>query len=70
MSKRTGIATSARLWERRAGGDSFWDQVIQLGDDPQFVPVFLFSVIGLLVALCLAILFGIPGADSLLAMGG
>jgi hypothetical protein len=70
MSEQAGTAPSARLWEGRAGREPLWNQMLQSAADPQFITSFLFSIIGLIASLCLAVLFDIPGAEALLAMPG
>ena len=70
MAKQAGIAPSAQLLEAPAGRELIWNQLLQSAPDPQLVTLFLFSMIGLLVSLCLAVFFDIPAAETLLAMPG
>lgn len=68
MSKQAGTAPLARSREARAGRELLWNKAIQIARDPHFVTVCLWSIVGLLVSLFLAVLFELPAADTLLDM--
>ena len=70
MSKQAGTAPLARSWEARAGRELLWNKAIQIARDPHFVTVCLWSIVGLLVSLCLTVFFDMPAAETLLAMPG
>ncbi len=70
MSRQAGTAPSANSWDGRTGRELSWKQWLQSAADPSLVTVFLLSIVGLLVSLCLAFSIDIPAADTLLAMPG
>jgi hypothetical protein len=70
MSTQSGSAALARIWEGRLGYELFWNKLVQISGDPDFVTVSLLSIAGLLISLSLAVLFDIPAAESLLGMPG
>lgn len=64
------IFASTRPWNGDAGRKQFLHRLLQTEIDPEIVTIFLLSITGLLVSVGLAILVGIPEAETLLAMSG
>src|SRR3974377_172188 len=70
MFREADTALSVRPWRDWVGLKLFWSKVSQSTVDPEFVTVCLLSTVGLLISLCLAVLFNLPAAESLLQMPG
>jgi hypothetical protein len=70
MPTQVEAAPSARSWKSSAGYQVLWNGIIQSAAEPDFLIVLLFSIIGLLFSLFLALSVSIPEADTLLMMPG
>ena len=70
MPTQVAALPLARSWKGSAGHRVLWNRIIQNAADPQFLIVLLFSIIGLLFSLFLAVSVNIPEAETLLMMPG
>jgi hypothetical protein len=70
MPTQVEAAPSARSWKGSAGYQVLWNGIIQGAAESDFLIVLLFSIIGLLFSLFLAVSVNIPQVDTLLMMPG
>jgi hypothetical protein len=70
MPTEVAASPSARPWKASAGHEALWKRIIQSAAEPDFLIVLLFSIIGLVLSLFLAVSLNIPQADTLLMMPG
>jgi hypothetical protein len=70
MPTQVEAAPSARSWKGNVEYEALWNRIIQSAAEPDFLIVLLFSIIGLLFSLFLALSVSIPEADTLLMMPG
>ena len=65
MSAQTRLASST--FSQR-GTTSIWERVLELKNDRELLAVGLFSALGLLVSLWLALAYAIPAASDLIEL--
>jgi hypothetical protein len=65
MSAQTRLASST--FSQR-GTTSIWERVLELKNDRELLAVGLFSALGLLVSLWLALAYAIPAANDLVEL--
>jgi hypothetical protein len=70
MPTEVAASRSARPWKASAEHNALWNRIIQSAAEPDFLIVLLFSIIGLILSLFLAVFLNIPQADTLLMMPG
>ena len=70
MPTQVEAAPSARSWKGNVEYEALWNRIIQSAAEPDFLIVLLFSIIGLILSLFLAVFLNIPQADTLLMMPG
>ena len=54
---RQGKVATPLQWQRREEGEQIRTRILRFANDPDFVSVCVFSVVGLLVSLCFTKLF-------------
>jgi len=68
MSNQGRVEIPPRWWRGYEGNERIWDQILRLTRDPDLIAVSVFSLIGLLVSLSLAVFYPMLAADSLVNM--